>query len=60
MKLCPLCKRELEESEFWRSKSSQDGLHGYCKACATQKNQARYTTRVATRRNKRYEVSRAN
>jgi hypothetical protein len=60
MKHCPLCQRDLDTSEFWASKSSRDGLHGYCKQCATQKNQSRYKTRVAKRRNKRYITSHAN
>lgn len=33
MKICCHCKRELDESCFYKNKSSKDGLHPECKDC---------------------------
>lgn len=34
MKICPCCKRELDNSFFYRDKNRKDGLHGTCKKCS--------------------------
>ena len=33
MKRCSRCKRLLPEEEFFKDRSSKDGLQGYCKEC---------------------------
>lgn len=33
MKICKSCKRELDESCFYRNKRMKDGLQIYCKEC---------------------------
>ena len=34
MKHCPKCRRDLDESEFYRDRGRNDGLFGYCKECS--------------------------
>lgn len=38
MKFCRACKTEKEDSDFYRLKSSKDGLAYYCKACSSIQN----------------------
>lgn len=33
MKTCAKCKKEKDESEFYKNKKSPDGLMYYCKKC---------------------------
>jgi hypothetical protein len=33
MKICTSCKQELDESNFWKNKSTKDGLQSQCKTC---------------------------
>ena len=32
-KICSKCKKELPLENFWKSKSTNDGLVTYCKKC---------------------------
>ena len=41
-KICSECKRELDSSEFYKSKDSQDGLYHHCKKCHQLYNKAWY------------------
>ncbi len=34
MKVCPRCKIKKDESEFFKNRSTKDGLQFYCKQCA--------------------------
>lgn len=36
-KVCSRCGRELPASNFFRNKSSKDGLAHYCKECEREK-----------------------
>ena len=36
LKTCSKCKKELPVSQFWKSKTSSDGLYCYCKSCASK------------------------
>jgi hypothetical protein len=36
-KRCSKCHKELPLSEFWKNKSSRDGLQAYCKKCAKER-----------------------
>jgi hypothetical protein len=38
-KRCSGCHKELPLTEFWKSKSSPDGLQGYCKSCSKAKTE---------------------
>jgi predicted sulfurtransferase len=40
VKYCPHCKRDLPPSEFYRSKNTKDGLHGWCKQCCKNSDQS--------------------
>lgn len=40
-KKCPKCEIDLFVSEFYKSKSTKDGLRHYCKSCEKKKNAAR-------------------
>lgn len=37
LKLCSGCHRELPLSEFWKNRTSPDGLQAYCKVCGKVK-----------------------
>jgi len=39
MKKCPKCKELKEVSEFYKSKSTKDGLRTWCKVCNAKYNQ---------------------
>ena len=36
-KRCSGCHKELPLTEFWKNKSSHDGLQAYCKSCCKAK-----------------------
>jgi hypothetical protein len=38
LKICSVCKKEKDYSEFCKNKSTKDGYHGQCKECHNQKN----------------------
>ena len=36
MKHCPKCKQDLAFSQFWKNKTTTDGLQAWCKSCWTE------------------------
>lgn len=42
-KTCPKCGRTLPVSEYWKSRASKDGLYSYCKECAKELQNAKYS-----------------
>lgn len=48
-KRCPYCGRVLEHWQFYRSRSSKDGLQSYCKDC-----QRRYREKHPTKEYKQH------
>lgn len=48
-KICPYCGREREWWQFYRSRSSKDGLQSYCKDC-----QRRYREKHPTKEYKHH------
>jgi hypothetical protein len=45
MKVCSHCKTEKEESSFSKNRSSNDGLHWWCKECNNPYQRASYQRR---------------
>lgn len=45
-KTCSLCGVSKAPAEFHRSAGSADGLHGYCRPCASKAHRARYAKRT--------------
>ena len=43
-KRCPRCERVLSLTEFHRNRSSKNGVTGWCKDCANEKNREYYRT----------------
>jgi hypothetical protein len=56
-KECRDCGKTKDSKEFWKRKSSPDGLALYCKDCFSRRNRASYERRV---REERGEIPRAN
>ena len=44
MKLCPKCRAEKPESEFFKNRRTKDGLGVYCKVCAVASNKSSPST----------------
>jgi len=42
MKKCPSCKRELNTTEFYKSKREKDGFNYYCKVCQSKMRKEYY------------------
>jgi len=36
-KYCPMCKQNLPRTEFHKNSRTNDGLHGFCKKCRSNK-----------------------
>ena len=50
MKVCPKCKIEKPVEEFYRNRSSKDGLQTYCKSCGGKRSVEYYETHKEQRR----------
>lgn len=48
-KVCPHCHRELPVTEFHASRSSADGLQGWCKECMKEHSKEHYSRLKAER-----------
>ena len=46
LKWCSTCKKWKEESEFYKSKRSKDGLDSCCKQCDSEREKRRYFANV--------------
>lgn len=44
MKICPCCKIEKEDSEFYKNRRRKDGLTVYCKTCTAEKSKEYHAT----------------
>ena len=53
MKICPNCRKELNESSFQKCSANKDGLQYYCRECNNAYNRERYY------KNHDYEIERA-
>lgn len=40
-KRCPVCKRDLPRTQFFKAANRKDGLYGYCKECHGRDGKAR-------------------
>ncbi len=48
MKLCPVCKKNKEFSEFNHNKSASDGYQSYCKVCSAELRKAKREAKKET------------
>lgn len=58
MKRCSKCKRELDESEFYKNRSKKDGLQNMCKRCSHRRRTRHYKENREKENSRRRERAR--